>query len=64
MLEEYQKYIQGDKAFIPFGVSEIEWGAFAGCTGLKSIEIPNSVTSIGSYALSGCTGLTEISLLY
>ncbi|MBO6247690.1 MAG: leucine-rich repeat protein [Bacteroidales bacterium] len=64
MLEEYQKYIQGDKAFIPFGVSEIEWGAFAGCTGLKSIEIPNSVTSIGSYAFSGCTGLTEISLLY
>ncbi|MDO4820314.1 MAG: leucine-rich repeat protein, partial [Prevotella sp.] len=31
-----------------------------GCSGLTSIEIPNSVTSIGSSAFAGCTGLTAI----
>ncbi|MCQ2771344.1 MAG: leucine-rich repeat domain-containing protein, partial [Clostridia bacterium] len=29
--------------------------AFEGCSGLTSIEIPNSVTSIGNYAFSGCS---------
>ena len=33
---------------------------FSGCTGLTSIEIPNSVISIGNNAFSGCTGLTSI----
>ncbi len=33
---------------------------FRGCTGLTSIEIPDSVTSIGSYAFYNCTGLTSI----
>ena len=30
------------------------------CTGLTSIEIPNSVTSIGNGAFYGCTELTSI----
>ena len=34
--------------------------AFNGCTGLTSIEIPNSVTSIGNDAFRGCTGLKEV----
>ena len=34
--------------------------AFNGCTGLTSIEIPNSVTSIGSDAFNGCTGLKTV----
>ena len=38
-----------------------EW-AFSGCTGLTSIEIPNSVTSIGGFAFQGCTGLTSITI--
>lgn len=35
---------------------------FDGCTGLTSINIPNSVTSIGHNAFSGCTGLTSITI--
>ena len=37
-------------------------GAFQGCTGLASIEIPSSVTSIGDGAFQGCTGLTSIEI--
>ena len=36
--------------------------AFDGCTGLTSIEIPDSVTSIGRYAFYNCTGLTSITI--
>jgi len=35
---------------------------FRGCTGLTSIDIPNSVTSIGEGAFQGCTGLTSITI--
>ena len=44
------------------GTLGIAGSAFFGCTGLTSIEIPNSVTYIGSYAFSGCTGLTSIEI--
>ncbi len=33
---------------------------FADCSGLTSVEIPNSVTSIGSSAFEGCSSLTSI----
>ena len=36
--------------------------AFSGCSGLTSIEIPNSVTSIGSSAFYGCSGLTSVTI--
>ena len=45
---------------IPDGVTEIGWGAFKGCTSLKSIVIPNSVTKIGEDAFLGCTSLESI----
>ncbi|MBQ2540935.1 MAG: leucine-rich repeat protein [Paludibacteraceae bacterium] len=44
------------------GITSIGAGAFCGCTGLTSIEIPNSVTSIGNYAFEGCTGLTSVTI--
>ena len=37
-------------------------GAFEGCTGLTSVDIPDSVTSIGYCAFKGCTGLTSITI--
>ena len=44
------------------GTSGFSDYAFVDCTGLKSIEIPNSVTRIGSYTFSNCTGLTSIKI--
>ena len=36
-------------------------GAFQGCTGLTSVELP-AATSIGNNAFQGCTGLTSVEL--
>ena len=38
-----------------------DW-AFAGCTGLTSITLPNSVTTIKVWAFSRCTGLTSVNI--
>ncbi len=45
-----------------YNVTSIGDVAFAYCTGLTSITIPNSVTSIGIQAFYGCTGLTSITI--
>ncbi len=44
------------------GTLGIAGNAFSGCSGLASIEIPNSVTAIGFFAFNGCTGLTNIDI--
>ena len=36
--------------------------AFAYCTSLTSVTIPNSVTSIGGHAFEGCTSLTSVTI--
>ena len=36
--------------------------AFADCTSLTNVTIPDSVTSIGNVALYGCTNLTAITV--
>ena len=35
---------------------------YYGCTGLTSIDIPNSVTSIGNLAFYSCSGLTSVDI--
>ncbi|MEG1835099.1 MAG: leucine-rich repeat domain-containing protein, partial [Oscillospiraceae bacterium] len=53
---------------VPTGVTSIGtsafegYSAFEGCTGLKGVTIPNSVTSIGDSAFNGCTGLTSVTI--
>ncbi len=55
-----QAIFKANKVIINEGVTSIEEYAFQNCTGLTSIDIPNSVTWIGDYAFYGCTGLTNI----
>ena len=43
-------------------VTTIEWNAFARCTSLTSVTIPDSVTSIEQYAFSGCSSLTSVTI--
>ena len=43
-----------------YSVTSIGSSAFDDCTGVTSIEIPNSVKSIGYYAFNGCTGKLSI----
>ena len=45
-----------------YSVTSIGEWAFSGCSGLTSINIPNSVSSIGMLAFSGCSGLTSINI--
>jgi len=50
-----------DSITIPDNVTEIENGAFSGCTSLAEINIPKNVTSIGEWAFYR-TGLTKIDI--
>ena len=45
-----------------YAVTSIGAEAFADCTSLTSIAIPNSVTSIGYSAFAGCSSLTSITI--
>ena len=47
---------------VKYSVTSIDDYAFAGCSGLTEITIPESVTSIGDYAFSGCIELTEVTI--
>ena len=44
------------------GLTSIGQAAFYNCSGLTSVEIPNSVTSIGVCAFQNCSGLTSITI--
>ena len=42
------------------GLSSIGYDAFAGCTSLTSIALPEGITAIGSYAFYECNSLTSL----
>ena len=44
------------------GTVSISDGAFASCSGLASVTIPNSVTEIGENAFSYCDDLTSVTI--
>ncbi|MBR3876967.1 MAG: leucine-rich repeat domain-containing protein [Bacteroidaceae bacterium] len=45
-----------------YPITAVGEDAFYNCTGLTSIEIPNSVTSFDNYAFSRCTGLKSVKM--
>ena len=45
-----------------YSVTTIGEGAFASCTSLASIDIPNSVTTIGVAAFVSCTSLASVNI--
>ena len=45
-----------------YSVTSIGTWAFCGCSGLTSINIPNSITAIGVFAFLKCSGLINITI--
>ena len=54
------KTIGGGYGSNPDDYDKYRYGAFGGCTSLKSVVIPDSVETIQSYAFYNCTGIVAI----
>lgn len=51
------------KSFVfPQNISAIENGAFAGCSGIEKLELPNTLTYIGENAFSECISLVDMTI--
>ena len=44
---------------IPFGITNIGYDAFAGCTAMQSVDLPSSINFIGSYAFRNISNLKD-----
>lgn len=53
-----------EKVVIPDNIADrgIAYGAFSGCTSLKSINIPDNITAIQRYTFSNCISLKQLVL--
>ena len=51
-----------ETAVIENGITVIGKNAFADCTGLSSVTLPDSLEAIADSAFAGCTGLSNITL--
>lgn len=60
IIESINEFDKSENALVL--VSQIRYFAFAGCIGLKTIIIPNSVTEICYSAFSGCSDLRSITI--
>ncbi len=60
--DSFSAYKKLERVIIPNGITEIEYGAFAGCSNLTSITIPESVVDVGIGAFDYCSNLTEINV--
>ena len=49
------------KVLIGQGLTKIEDGAFASCTSLDNVVLPDTIEEVGRYAFSKCSGLSSIS---
>ncbi|MBQ8010009.1 MAG: leucine-rich repeat protein [Oscillospiraceae bacterium] len=58
--DDYKEMIT--EVIIEEGATTIAHGAFADCTVLDTVTLPNSVISIGAEAFAGCTSLTTVSV--
>ena len=54
------KMAEGTSIVLEDGTKKIFYGAFSGCSGLMSIEIPSSVISIDERAFSNCKNLSTV----
>jgi len=50
------------KVTIPEGITTIKKWGFCGCTGIESINLPNSLETIGEEAFFNCSSLTTVTI--
>ena len=47
---------------VPNSVISLNWGAFQGCSNLKSITLGDNITDLGAYTFDGCKSLKNIEI--